>query len=221
MPRLSARVKSKLKDLRRLERLGLYNPKEPISRSHITSHAEKLLRKFAPVLSGKATVVTAKAGTVQIASEVATRKPILKKLSARQRAAYYRSVDTVVGDKIVVPVKKGEHPRFNKKTGEIEVDMKVSGKTRRARLLPIRITSIDDLRRIDSTGQVFGLPIRHFGSDVVNWSFYEDVEELIQDITLYYRNTKLARYVVLVPKTKSGLRSSSRVSDTDDEETEE
>jgi len=128
MPRLTAREKVKLKGLRTLERLGLYKPKEAITRKHITTHGEKLLRKFAPVLSGRATVVTAKAGTVQIASEVATRKPILKKLSARQRAAYYRSVDTVVGDKIVVPVKKGEHPRFNKKTGEIEVDMKVSGR---------------------------------------------------------------------------------------------
>src|SRR5882762_6827514 len=130
MPRLSARVKGKLKGLRRLERLGLYNPKEPISRTHITTHGEKLLRKFAPVLSGRATVVTAKPGMVQIASDVATRKPIKKKMSARQRASYYRSVDIVVGDKIVVPVKKGEHPRFNKKTGEIEVDMKVSGTVR-------------------------------------------------------------------------------------------
>jgi len=68
---------------------------------------------------------------------------------------------------------------------------------------------------------MFGLPIKYFGSDTINWSFYEDVEELIQDITQYYRNEKLARYVVLIPKSKAGLRRSSRVGDTDDEETDE
>lgn len=222
MPRLTSREKQQRKDIARLKRLGLYKPKAPMARNvPVTSHATKVIRKYRDVLAGRATVVKAKGGEVHVASDIRTRAKITKRLSAAARAKYYSGILRVKGDRIVVSQGKEAKPRFDKKSGEITIDVKNVGEIKRGRVVPIRIQDIDDLRRIESAGFVFGLPLRKFGSNTIDWQYYEDVDELIQDITKYYRNKKLARYVVLIPKSKGKMRASSRIAEDEDNEGDE
>lgn len=184
------------KDIKKLERAGLYHPKSDA----VTSYGKKQVSRFRDVLSGRATVVRAKAGRVHVASDLKSRKRIFKELSAAERAKTYRGVLKVKGDRIIVQQPPSAKPRFNKSTGEITVDVKNVGQIKRGRLVPVKINSIDDLRRLESKGFYFGLPLRKYGSRTIDWINYEDVDELIQDITAYYRKPDLARYVVLIPK---------------------
>jgi hypothetical protein len=196
MARRSSRDNQYKKDIRRLEKLGLYHPKT----DHVTDYGKKQIRKYSDVLSGRATVVRAKGGRVHVASDIATKTKIYKQLSAAERAKAYRGILRVKGDRIVVAQPPSTRPRFSAKTGEITVDVKNVGVIKRGRLVPVKIQSIDDLRRLDSKGFYFALPLRKYGSRTTDWINYEDIDELIQDITAYYRKPQLARYVVLVPK---------------------
>lgn len=177
-------------DARKLKRLGLYEPKS----DKVTSYGKSQVRKFADVLAGRATVVKAKGGRVHVATDLKTKKKIFKELSAAQRASEYKGILRVKRDRIIVNSPPDKRPKFNARTGEIDIDVKNVGKVVRGRLVPVRISDIDDLRRLESSGYYFALPLWH--STIT----YDDVNELIKDLTEYYRKPSLARYVVLVPK---------------------
>lgn len=183
-------------DVKKLKRLGLYNPKT----DHATSYGKSQIRKYSDVLAGRATVVKAKAGKVHIASDIATRKKIHKELSASYRASAFRGILRVKNDRIIVAQEPSTKPRFDKRTGEITLDVKNVGEIKRGRLVPIKISNIDDLRNLESEGFSFSIPLKKFGARHIDWINYDDVNELIRDITAYYRKPSLARYVVLVPK---------------------
>lgn len=191
-------VKQYRKDIKKLGRLGLYNPKS--GTDVVTSYGKKQVSKYSDVLAGRASVVRAKGGRVHIASDLKTRKKVFKELSAAQRARTYRGVLRVKGDRIIVQQPPSAKPRFNKSSGEITVDVKNVGQIKRGRLVPVKINNIDDLRNLESKGFYFGLPLRKYGQRDIDWINYEDVDELIRDITAYYRKPSLARYVVLIPK---------------------
>lgn len=175
-------------DVKKLKRLGLYEPKS----DKVTSYGKKQVSKFSDVLSGRATVVRAKGGTVRVTNAKGER--IKKELSAAQRASSYKGILRVKKDRIIVNAPPDKRPRFNKRTGEIDIDVKNVGKIVRGRLVPTRISDVDDLRKLESAGYYFALPLWH------GTITYDDVNELIQDITAYYRKPQLARYVILVPK---------------------
>jgi hypothetical protein len=205
MARQKSRSAQQKSDLKKLQRLGLYNPKS----DKVTAYGKSQIRKFSDVLSGRATVVKATAGKVHIASDIKTRKKITKGLSASYRASAYRGVLRVKGDRIIVAQEPSTKPRFDKRTGEITIDVKNVGEIKRGRLVPVKISNIDDLRNLESEGYYFGLPLRKYGSRTIDWINYEDVDELIRDITQYYRKTELARYVVLIPKGKLKPRAAA------------
>lgn len=177
-------------DIKKLKRLGLYNPET----DRVTKYGKSQVKKYADVLAGRATVVKAKGGRVHVFTDLKTKKKVFKELSAAQRASEYRGILRVKKDRIIVNTPPDKRPRFNKRTGEIDIDVKNVGKIVRGRLVSVKITDIDDLRRVESSGYYFALPLWH------GTITYDDVDELIQDITAYYRRPSLARYVILVPK---------------------
>lgn len=212
MPRLKSRdVKSYKADIAKLKRLGLYHPKT----DHVTSYGKKQIREYKDVLSGRATVVKAKGGRVHVSTDLKTKKRVYKELSAAQRASEYKGILRVKNDRIIVNTPPDKRPRFNKRTGEIDIDVKNVGRIVRGRLVPVKITNIDDLRRIESDGYYFSLPLHH--STIT----YDDVDELIQDITAYYRKPQLARYVVLVPKKAYRGKGGGRIAGDEEDEGEE
>jgi hypothetical protein len=217
MPRRKSRDATTKQQLKKLERLGLYSPKT----DHVTSYGKKQIKKYRDVLEGTATVVRAKSGRVHIASDIATRKKITKQLSAAERAKSYRGILRVKGDRIIVQSAPSTKPRFMKSTGEITIDVKNVGEIKRGRLVPVKINNIDDLRNLESKGFYFGLPLRKYGSRTIDWINYEDVNELIQDITAYYRKPSLARYVVLIPRGKLTPREYTRPPEYDEDEDDE
>jgi hypothetical protein len=217
MPRRPNRDATVKRDLKKLQRLGLYTPKT----DHVTDYGKRQLSKFRNVLSGTATVVRAKSGRVHVASDIVTRKKITKELSAAERAKSYKGILRVKGDRIIVQSAPSTKPRFNARTGEITIDVKNVGEIKRGRLVPVKINSVDDLRALDSGGFYFALPLRKYGQRTIDWINYEDVNELIQDITAYYRKPSLARYVVLIPKGKLTPREYKRPPEYYEDENEE
>jgi len=183
-------VKQYRKDISKLKRLGLYAPKS----DKVTSYGKKQVREYSDVLAGRATVVKAKGGRVHVSTDIKTKKKIFKELSAAQRASTYRGILRVKNDRIIVKSPPDKKPRFNKRTGEIDIDVKNVGKVVRGRLVPVKITDIDDLHRIEMSGYYLALPLWH------GTITYDDVDELIRDLTEYFHKPSLARYVILVPK---------------------
>lgn len=175
-------AKQTKKDLAKLRKLGLYEPKG----SAVTAHGKSIIRKYRDVLSGRATIVRAKPSKTE---------------SAKQRAREYKGTFRVRGDKIIVSHPPTSKPRFSAKTGEITIDVKNVGQIKRGRLTPFKINSIDDLRRINRDGFYFGMPFKRFGSGETDWLQYDDVEELINDMAAYPSYKNWATYVVLIPKT--------------------
>jgi hypothetical protein len=205
MARTKSRSAQYKADVKKLKRLGLYNPTSDTE----TRYGRSQINKYSDVLAGRTTVVRAKAGPVHIASDIKTRKKITKELSASYRASAYRGVLRVKGDRIIVAQEPSTKPRFDKRTGEITIDVKNVGEIKRGRLVPVKISNIDDLRNLESDGYYFGLPLRKYGSRTIDWINYEDVDELIRDITQYYRKPQLGRYVVLIPKGKFKHRAAA------------
>lgn len=189
-------------DLSKLKKLGLYKPKAP-GPVKVTDYGLRQRSKYRDVLAGRATVVKSKAGKVHVASDIATRKAITKKLSAGRRASFYRGTLQIKGDRIVVPHSASQRPRFDAKTGTITIDVKNAGVISRGQLRPISLKSSDDLRRLEARGMVFHLPFARRtlgGGHSIDWLTWSDVEELIQDMTAYgtkYKNWP--KYVVLSP----------------------
>ena len=91
--------------LKILREKGLYKPKN--SRAEPTKYGRGILRRFADVISGKASVVTAK-------SEKRGNKGFKEARSYKQ-GDQSRGTVRVVRNKIIVPTQAGEQARFSKK----------------------------------------------------------------------------------------------------------
>lgn len=109
-PALSQAQKSGLKVLRKK---GVYKPKAP--RAAPTRYAKSLLGKFADLLTGKASIVTA------------SQKGRKGFGAARKFKREKEAVGTlrVVRNKIIVPTQAGEVARFSKKKGTVRVTRKL------------------------------------------------------------------------------------------------
>lgn len=201
MARQKSRAAQQKSDIKKLARLGLYKPKT----DHVTAYGKSQIRKYSDVLAGRATVVRAKA-TSYPASNIKTRKRIKIAISAAKQAKAYRGILRVRDDKIVVNYPADKKPKFNKRTGEIDVDVKNVGEVVRGRIVPVSLRSPEDLRRLESAGYYFLLPLKHGSIS------YQDVNDLITDIQRYgFRKDhvkrlraqqKLTEIVVLVPRTE-------------------
>lgn len=112
-PRGSQALKSDLKILR--ER-GLYKPKN--SRAAPTEYAKRIAKKFSDVISGKASVVTAKSAKRGGKGFIEASR-----LAAGDRAGTIRAVR----NKVIVPTQGGEQARYSVKTGRVRVTRKTEG----------------------------------------------------------------------------------------------
>jgi hypothetical protein len=99
--------------VRKLQSAGLYTGK-PDLRKRPSKYVEKVLKKYADVLSGKAAVI---------------------KAPSKSTASKYKRAFKVRGDNIIVPKKKGERVTIDKR-GELHTTRKVRGRTVRKTITP-------------------------------------------------------------------------------------
>ncbi len=95
------------KQLKLLREYGLISKKTNL-RKRVTPAQKRTIKKYSDVLTGKAKVIEAK---------------------DKKQAAKFKQQFDVKGDKIIVPVQKGERVSFNKKKGTLKTSRKVAGKT--------------------------------------------------------------------------------------------
>lgn len=100
----AARLK---KDRAKLRSLGLLSKKVDL-RKKPTTYQKKLIERYRDVLTGKAKIVKAKDASA---------------------ASKFKKTYDVTGDKIIVPVRKGERIQYSEKKNEIVATRKERGKT--------------------------------------------------------------------------------------------
>lgn len=152
-PRDSQAVKSGLKTLREK---GLYKPEK--SRAAPTKYAKSLLTKFADVLTGKASVVTASAKGRKGFAAAAKYKTGAKDAPGTVR---------VVRNKIVVPTQGGETARFTK-SGKVRVTRRVGRDVYVREPFPGRVKSLDDILRSTKSNERIAVPL-YRGQRGVEW----------------------------------------------------
>lgn len=175
MARRPSRGSQYRKDIKTLQRKGLYTPKT----DDVTSYGKKQIRKFADVLAGRASVVKT--------TEIAARR-------------YNRQGFRTHGDKVVISQPPSTRPHFSKITRQITVNVKLRGKVRRSEIHPMMVGGIDKLREIDTKKFYLSLPLQRYGSRSLDYMNYEDADELIRDVTEYTRNPDLLNFVIKVPR---------------------
>lgn len=90
----------------KLKSMGLLSKRVDL-RKKPTTYQKKLIERYKDVLTGKAKVIDT---------------------ASKAQAKGFKASYTVVGDKIIVPVKKGEKISFNQETGELQSTRKFNGK---------------------------------------------------------------------------------------------
>jgi hypothetical protein len=152
--------------LKKLRESGLFTGKIDL-RKPPSRGAKRALAKFADVFSGKAKVV----------------KPADPKA--------YKGAFRVVGDKVIVPRKKGERVKLDK--GEIVVEKKIRGRTRKQRFL--------DREKVASGAQPlklnrrYGLPFKRGKRDEYTIRWFPSKAEL-QAFMLEYEYEDWEDYVI-------------------------
>lgn len=159
---------SERQGLKELRRKGLYKPENP---RRVTEYGKSLLRKFSDVLSGNATVVTAK-GRSETTGRAVSGFNLAKKYKVSDDDS---GTVRVVRNKIIVPTQKGERARFNERTGKLQVVRKVG----RAKYVREPFTgspsALRDLERQLKPGDRISVPIWR-GKRGVEWSIMTQEE---------------------------------------------
>lgn len=140
--RTRAQAKRDRVALRRLKSTGLFKGKID-ARKPPTPAAKRAIGRYADVLKGRAKVL----------------KP--------KNPKSYKGTFRVVGDKVIVPRRKGQRVKVGKQ-GEIEVARKVGGKMRRGRFKRLAELATED--------KVFLLPLRR--GDGLTWMKFDTRGEL-------------------------------------------
>jgi hypothetical protein len=154
-PKLSQSQKS---DLKALRKKGLYKPVKP--RAAPTKYAKGLLSRFKDVLTGKASVVTAKGQT--------------KRSKGFKEAAQFnrgQSSGTVraIRNKIIVPTQVGEVARFSKKSGKVRVTRNINGAKYVREPFPKRPRDFRDAGRSLRPGDRIAVPSWRGDAKGVEW----------------------------------------------------
>ena len=128
---------------RKLRSTGLFKGKIDL-RKPPTASQKRALKKYADVIAGRAKVLTPK------------------------NPKSYKGVFRVVGDKVIVPRRRGQRVKVSK-SGEIEVARNVGGKMQRGKFRKLaEITT--------GKGKVYLLPLaRHDG---IEWMKFDSLEEM-------------------------------------------
>jgi hypothetical protein len=160
-PGASQDLKSNLKILK--DR-GLYKPKN--SRAAPTGYAKRIAKKFSDVISGKASVVTAKSakhggkGFIEAA-----------RLAMGDRAGTIRAVR----NKVIVPTQGGEQARYSVKTGRVRVTRKTEGGTYVRESFPGDHRSLKTIKAQLKPGDRVAVPLFR-GRKGVEWQTMELAE---------------------------------------------
>lgn len=176
-----------LRAVRLLQKKKLYRPVSP--RAAPTRHAVRLVKKFQDVVRGQAEVLT-----------------LSKKLAAlyAEQGARSGTVRVVRGTHVIVPVQRGEHSRFVKSRGQIEITRTMDGG--RYVRVPLRGKHItfDDIMAQTKPGDYIAVPFfrgAKRGVEFKNMSleefsrFYHEYSLTDADGNVPYEN--LAQYVQL------------------------
>lgn len=140
--------------LKRLSQLGLYKGD---LRKRPTKYALKKIDQFGAVLAGKATVVTPKS------------------------PERFKNIFDVVGDKVIVPRRKGERITIDKKTREIVSRRKVGKRTIEARGMQIKRGEKPPQTEYSAT---YAVPLKATGG-VIAWHRFPDRQMLINFMSTY------------------------------------
>lgn len=154
MPNKSNAGKQARIALKKLSALGLYKGD---LRKKPTKYGLKRIEHFSDVLKGKATVVTPKS------------------------PERFKNIFEVVGDKVIVPRRKGEKITVDKKTREIVSRRKVGNRTVEARGMQIRRGQVPPKTEYSAT---YAVPLKAVGGDI-NWHRFPDRQMLINFMSTY------------------------------------
>lgn len=147
--------------LKALSRKGLYRAKKP--RAAPTRYGKSLLQRFADVLEGRASVVTA---------------PKSKRSKGHKAAREYSETLRTVRNKIVVPTHANETARYSPKARKVLVTRRV-GRDRYIREpFKEKITSLEQLKRLMGKKDYVSIPL-YRGRKGTEWRnlSYENFEE--------------------------------------------
>lgn len=166
--RSNSQLKKERRALRRLREAGLYTGKLDL-RKKPTAYQRKAITKFADVLSGAASVL----------------KP--------KDAAAYKGLFKTVGDKVIVPRRKGERLSVDKKSGEIIGKRKVRGRTVRSRFK--RVKSGETIKRPRKSEAVqYAIPFNR--GDHLEWMRHPSYDALKSFMSEYARYKGWKKYSV-------------------------
>lgn len=141
-------------DLKKLSKLGLYKGD---LRKRPTRYGLKKISEYRDVLSGKATIVTPK------------------------NPERFKNIFTVIGDKVIVPRRKGERISVDKKTREIVSKRKVGKRTVTARGMQLKRGQTPPKTEYKAS---YAVPLKSKGGGV-DWHRFPERDELIKFMATY------------------------------------
>lgn len=160
-----------LKQRKKLRALGLISERRDLRRS-LNSNDRKALREYAGVLAGRDKIV---------------------KAPDQKSAAKFKRIFKVKKDKIIVPVEKGEKPKFDKASGNI-ISKRIEYGRERTKIISAETPSRDTVPK--GRNKRYVLPLMR-GRKITRFSFltFEELEDFVYKTTLGRSFTNWAEYV--------------------------
>jgi len=157
-----ALFRTQKRQLKKLEKLGLYNPKTPIG-NEPTRYQKSIIQKYSDVLSGKAVVV----------------KP--------SNPQSYKNVFDVKGKNVIVPRGKGESIRVNKQ-GQIK---KIRRGPRKEKISSTGVRVPAGKMPVERQGVQYAVPFKRKigkGKYIIEWHRFASYKELSDYMSSYEPN---------------------------------
>jgi hypothetical protein len=201
--------------LKRLRKKGLYTPKKP--RAAPTRYGRGLLKTFADVITGKASVVT-----VKPAKQKGRKRT--KGFAEARKFASGEKPGTVRAkrNKLVVPTQGGERAHYNPRTGKVRVTRRVGSDLYVREPLKGKIRTLDDLRARLRPNDRIAIPFNRGGRGV-EWmnmtpdefhafmgqyaQTYKNVLNFVEIFRLEGKSAELEPSAEPKPKRKSAKKS--------------